>query len=123
MTSNTREDEREPLLLHETKALNPWQPEADPVRIAVLGKLAEELAECAAAVARCQIQGIDEREPVTGKLNREWLWQEIADVAATTRMAVEHFGLSEHVMNVRARRKMDHLHRWHELIRAKVEGK
>ena len=51
------------------KPLNPWQPERDPIRLAILGKLLEELAEAQAIVARCIIQGIDESEPVTGVHN------------------------------------------------------
>lgn len=51
--------------------LNPWHPMTDAINLAHLGKLAEELNECGAAVARCIIQGIDGSEPVTGKPNRE----------------------------------------------------
>lgn len=50
---------------------NPWHPISDPVDLKHLGKLSEELGECSAAVARCIIQGIDECEPVTGKINRQ----------------------------------------------------
>lgn len=39
----------------------PWHPEKDAVRLKHLGKLAEELNECGAAVSRCIIQGIDEK--------------------------------------------------------------
>ena len=47
---------------------NPWHPITDKVDLKYLGKLGEELNECGSAVSRCIIQGVDEREPVTGKL-------------------------------------------------------
>ena len=66
----------------ELRDANPWHPMSDAVDLKHLGKLAEELSEAGAAVARCIIQGIDEKEPVTGKINREWLQDELADVIA-----------------------------------------
>jgi hypothetical protein len=110
------ETQDEPPLLHETKALNPWQPERDPVRLAVLGKLAEELGEAGAIVARCIIQGIDESEPVTKVANREALTKELADVWATGTMAIELFGLSSADIARRVERKIQHLRAWHKLI-------
>jgi hypothetical protein len=110
--------QKDPPLLHETKALNPWQPERDPLRLAVLGKLNEELNEAGAMVARCIIQGIDECEPVTKKGNREALTNEIADVYATATMAVELFGLSSVDIARRMERKIQHLRAWHALIRS-----
>lgn len=59
---------------------NPWKAESDPVKLAVLGKLAEELGELTAAVARCIIQGVDGAHPVTGKPNIDWLFEEHIDV-------------------------------------------
>lgn len=98
------------------KPLNPWQPESNPITLAVLGKLAEELAEASGIVARCQIQGVGEREPVTLVQNREALQNELADVMATTEMAIKRFGLDVVAMRVRADRKIEHLTRWHQLI-------
>ena len=60
---------------------NPWKAEKDPKKLAILGKLAEELGELQAVVCRCIIQGADEVHPVTGKPNLEWLWEEMVDVA------------------------------------------
>lgn len=100
------------------KPLNPWVPERDPLALAVLGKLAEELGEASQMVARCIIQGIGESEPVTGKPNRHALEDEIADILATTTMAVEHFGLDLPRISDRRFKKIQHLTRWHGLIRA-----
>jgi hypothetical protein len=107
-----------PPLLHETKALSPWQPETDRLRLAILGKLGEELAEAGAMVSRCIIQGINESEPVTQVPNRLALQKELADVYATARMAIDHFKLDIDAMGLHQRRKEAHLRAWHGLITA-----
>lgn len=93
---------------------SPWEPETDPIRLKVLGKLAEELNEGGAAVARCIIQGIDEAEPVTGKLNRRWLEDEIADIEANIERTKLTFALDREYIDHRARRKLDYITRWLE---------
>lgn len=95
---------------------NSWTPMARPVDLKHLGKLGEELGEASAAVSRCLIQGIDEREPVTGKLNREWLEDELADVRANIALVVEHFGLDTARMGERALRKRNQLRAWHRML-------
>lgn len=97
--------------------VNPWRPMSDPLDLAVLGKFAEELAECAAIVSRCIIQGIEEREPVTGKLNREALSEEIADVMASMGLTGDHFGLDQESTLARAHRKVAGLRLWHDMLR------
>lgn len=106
----------DPPLLHETKALNPWQPDISPINLAVFGKLVEELNECGAICARCIIQGIDEAEPVTRVLNREALEKEAADVLATVEMLINHFKLDREAITARIARKMEHLKAWHRLL-------
>lgn len=91
---------------------SPWHPEADPQRLKVLGKLAEEANELGAALARCIIQGIDEAEPVTGKVNRVWLEDEIADVMANISIATRHFGLDQIRIDTRRLRKAAYIQRW-----------
>lgn len=115
-TSTPNQTRNEPSLLHETKALNPWQPEQDRLRLALLGKLLEEVNELGAALARCIIQGIGESEPVTGKPNVDWLEDEIADVSGAGSLVIEHFGLREKRINARFDRKVQHLRAWHRLI-------
>jgi hypothetical protein len=107
----------EPPLLHETKALNPWQPESNALALALLGKLSEEVGELTAAVARCMIQGINESEPVTGKPNRDWLEDELADVSAAGSLVIEYFGLNDRRMDARFDRKREHLKAWHRLLK------
>lgn len=94
---------------------NPWHPISDPVDLKHLGKLAEETGELGSALARCIIQGIDEREPVTGKCNREWLEDEIADVTANIALVTKHFNLDSERIFRRVLRKMEQLKKWHEL--------
>lgn len=95
--------------------LNPWHPDTDTVNLKHLGKLAEELSEAGSATARCIIQGIDECEPETGKLNREWLEDELADVMVNAELCTQRFGLNIERMAARMDRKREHLRRWHGL--------
>lgn len=94
---------------------NPWHPMTDPVDLKHTGKLLEELGECTSATARCQIQGIDEREPSTGVLNREWLTNEIADVLANIDLVIQRFGLNQARISDRKYKKIAHLRQWHKM--------
>lgn len=94
-------------------ALNPWHPMTDAVAVKHLGKLNEETNELGAATARCIIQGIDQREPVTGKLNSRWLEDEIADVLAGIELCIEHFDLDRPHMLNRLALKKKRLKEWH----------
>ncbi len=96
-------------------SINPWFPEPDPVLHQALGKLAEELGELTAIVARCLIQGYHEEEPVTHKLNRVALREEMIDVEAAMdwlrEIIVEPGGLSaRHV------RKLNGFREWQKMI-------
>lgn len=95
--------------------LNPWRPLTNAMDLKHLGKLAEECAELNAAIARCIIQGVDECEPVTGKSNRKWLTDEIADVLANINLVTSHFDLSKVEIEKRATQKIAHLRRWHAI--------
>lgn len=93
--------------------MNPWHPMSNPVDLKTMGKLNEELGECTAAVSRCLIQGIDEAEPTTGKANRDWLEDEIADVLAGFDITIERFGLDMAKIAARTNRKKTNLRAWH----------
>lgn len=95
---------------------SPWEPIRNPIHIAILGKLVEELNECGSAASRCIIQGIDEAEPVTGKINAEWLLDELADVQAGIILAKELIIANERYFLQRVERKLEHLRGWHQLI-------
>lgn len=92
---------------------NPWHPITDAVDLKHLGKLGEECNELSTAVSRCIIQGVDEAEPVTGKINRDWLLEEIADVRANIELVEEHFGLDCNRIALRVTKKKLHLRKWH----------
>lgn len=96
--------------------MNPWVPMSVPRDIKTLGKLQEENGELGAALARCLIQGIDACEPVTGKPNRLWLTEEIADVAANIALVIERFNLDSEFISARMERKMAQLRTWHEML-------
>ena len=96
--------------------VRPWVPISNPLHLKILGKLAEELGEATAAVARCIIQGICEQEPNTGKVNREWLEDEIADVKANLDLAVAAFDLDPARIERRAERKRQGQREWHKML-------
>lgn len=100
----------------EHQRVDPWIPMTKPIDIEHVGKLMEELNECGAALARCLIQGIDECEPDTKKINRLWLQQEIADVLANCALVIQHFNLSLEEIYIRKNAKMSKLRVWHRML-------
>lgn len=96
--------------------MHPWQPMKRPIDLKHMGKFAEELGECLSAVARCMIQGIEECEPITGKKNRYWLEEEIADVLANIELNIKHFDLNQSQIQERKVRKIRQLRSWHEML-------
>jgi hypothetical protein len=96
-----------------------WRPMTDPLDLMHLGKLGEEANELGAAVSRCLIQGVDECEPVTGKLNRDWLQDEIADVLCNMQLVIEHFNLDDESIYVRSEKKRAYLKQWHQQLTGK----
>lgn len=104
-------------MTNETHALvSPWRSMTRPVDLKHMGKLLEELGELTAAAARCVIQGVDEREPVTGKPNRAWLEEELADVLASIRLVTTHFHLDQLRMQARTKEKIERLRAWHAML-------
>jgi NTP pyrophosphatase (non-canonical NTP hydrolase) len=104
--------------VNQLRDANPWQPMTLSIDLKLLGKLGEECNELGSAVCRCIIQGIAEREPVTGKPNREWLEDEIGDVIANINLVTQHFGLDTARIAKRVIRKTEHLRAWHSLPEA-----
>lgn len=98
--------------------LPPWNPETDRVRLALLGKLLEELGEATQIAARCIIQGIDGIDPDDCTINRIVLEAELADVFAAASLVIKAFELTESAIAFRAERKSEHLLLWHEKLRA-----
>jgi hypothetical protein len=96
--------------------MNPWVPMSDPVDLKILGKLLEELGELSAAASRCLIQGANEAEPVTGKINSDWLAEEIADVKAGLLLTIQRFDLDRAKIDARMVIKYQGLHQWHKMV-------
>lgn len=100
-------------------AISPWMPETDPHRLAVLGKMIEELNECASRAARCIIQGLDEIDPDTGRPNRIELEKEMADVLACFDQVEGR--IEVYVGSNRRRDKGLGFDRWHRMIDEELE--
>lgn len=94
-----------------------WVPIDDKVHLAALGKLSEEAGELVSIISRCIIQGIDECDPETGKLNRVALGEEIADVRALTGLVINELALPGHAIVVRSDRKYKMKLDWLEMLR------
>lgn len=94
-------------------AMNPWHPMKDPVDLKHTQKAVEEAGEYISALARCSMQGIDEVHPVSGKSNRQWLMEEIADVRTTLKMVEERFKLER--LTDREDSKRRQLTIWHAM--------
>jgi NTP pyrophosphatase (non-canonical NTP hydrolase) len=92
--------------------LSPWTPDTNKTNLRVLGKAAEEAGEYGSALARCIIQGINESEPVTGKPNKEWLEEEVADVLATIDLLILKMALDWNFIKTRTVNKLTRLEGW-----------
>lgn len=101
------EDDQIPL-----KPVSLWIPMTNPGDVALIGKLGEELGECISAKDRCLIQGLDGAEPETGKVNKVWLEDEIADVLALTFLAKKRFKLDTFRIRDRMLAKVKYKEAW-----------
>ncbi len=97
----------------DSRDANPWHPMTNSVDLKHLGKLLEECGELVSALSRCLIQGINESEPVTGVVNKDWLENEIADVITGIELVEKRFGLMR--LEGRIAKKTKHLSQWHNL--------
>jgi hypothetical protein len=93
-----------------------WKPEPDVLIHQALGKACEEASELANILARCLIQGLDQREPVSGKPNRKALSDEIADLDAAVQWLRELTG--EEYDEERADRKLRGFRQWQRMLEA-----
>jgi hypothetical protein len=64
-----------------------WEPMTNKCDLAVLGKLGEEVCEAGAKLFRAIIQGINEADLETGKINKNAIEDELADIEAMIRHA------------------------------------
>lgn len=99
-----------------------WLPESRTVIHQALGKGAEEAAELGKILARCLIQGLDEKDPKTGVPNLAALADELADMEATIEWLFELLPLDVESHNARAGRKLDGFRRWKAMLEAYAHG-
>lgn len=90
----------------------PWIPIDSKVELAIIGKLQEELGELQAILARSMIQGIYEKDPDTGAINKDSMQEELADVDALSNILAIHFNLDNSAMSIRTQAKMKHIRQW-----------
>lgn len=98
--------------------ITPWQPITDPLTLAVLGKLGEELNEAAGRVSRSVIQGLDATDPDSGLLNSVHLSWELGHVLA----CIDMLGTVLAIVPDQAQRytKIVGYQRWHNMIIAQA---
>ena len=89
-----------------------WVPMKDPRLLAAIGKLGEEVNELGAIIFRCIIQGINEKDPETGKHNLVALAEEIADVRALSAIVIKETHLDWVTILERAERKSKMKNKW-----------
>jgi NTP pyrophosphatase (non-canonical NTP hydrolase) len=81
-----------------------------------MGKLGEELGELQAVASRCIIQGIDEVDPESGKINRRRLTEEIADVYAQLDCTITALNLDVVAIEERRERKCGYMREWESMF-------
>lgn len=117
LSEETERSKQLPLFVDKgSDKLSPWQPANDPIEVAFWGKALEELGELSAIISRCMIQGVNECEPSTGKLNKSALAEEIADVKAMIEIIMTFNNIPEFVLDERMAHKKAKFHRWINIL-------
>jgi hypothetical protein len=93
-----------------------WIPITDLKTLAALGKLAEEVNELGAIIARSIIQGLGGANPETGEINIAALAKEIADVSGLSELVIDQLGLDAAAINERAEKKLRMKQEWIEML-------
>lgn len=94
-----------------------WIPTTNLMELRRLGKLSEECGELSAIAGRCIIQGLDGKEPTTGKVNRLALQEELADLQAQIGCCVLAFDLDQDAMAKRTAHKIGLMAEWEDMFR------
>lgn len=97
-------------------ALQKWTPTTDLLMLRRMGKLIEELGELSVVASRCVIQGIDEVDPGSQRLNRDRLEREIADVYAQLDCTVLALKLNQHFIHTRKLDKRKQMGEWEAMF-------
>lgn len=99
-----------------------WVPMTNPVHLAVLGKAGEELGELISAKDRCIIQGLDGIDPDSGKVNLDWLTDEVADVEAMLLHIKQRFNLDRKAIQERRERKYFYKGAWFDKLQRDLDA-
>lgn len=100
--------------------LTKWTPTTNLMMLRRMGKLIEELNELSVVAARCIIQGIDEVDPSSGKVNRLRLEHELADVLAQCMVTVQNLKLNADAIDTRAADKIHQMAEWEAMFEEEV---
>jgi NTP pyrophosphatase (non-canonical NTP hydrolase) len=100
-----------------------WVPMDDKIILAAIGKLGEEVSECAKAIFRAIIQGLDERDPKTQQTNIAALQDEIADVRGLTDLVANLLDMPADEIAERATMKRHHKEQWLGMLMRAGYGK
>lgn len=95
--------------------MSKWVPTTDLKELRRLGKLGEELGEASAVASRCIIQGLDELDPSSKRINRNRLEDEIADVLAQCNVTINMLNLDSDRIKERQYDKEKQMWVWEEL--------
>jgi hypothetical protein len=98
--------------------LSDWETEPSPHVLAVVGKLGEEACELGNICFRIAIQGLDGKDPETGKPNIQALMEEIADVRAMSANAIARLQISEAAVARRAQGKLEWKRPWFDFTKS-----
>jgi hypothetical protein len=97
-----------------------WVPTTDLMMLRRMGKTLEELGELVSVAARCIIQGIDEVDPGSGKINRDRLIDETADVLAQCQENIDRLGLSRERIEARSCTKRGYMQEWEAMFESEA---
>ena len=96
--------------------MSKWTPTTNLMMLRRMGKLQEELSELGSVAARCIIQGIDEVDPGSGRINRDRLVDEIADVIAQCEVTMDKLNLDDGYIYERVAEKVCQMAEWEGLF-------
>ena len=98
-------------------ALTKWIPTTNLLMLRRMGKTIEELSELSNVASRCIIQGIDEIDPGTGRVNRDRLEDELADVIAQCVVTINLLKLDFPYIDERVIKKVGLMQEWESMFR------
>lgn len=94
-----------------------WTPTTNLLMLRRMGKMIEEMNELGQVASRCIIQGIDEVDPSSQRLNRDGLIEEIADVYAQLDETVAALSLDDAAIQTRRAKKRILMQEWEEMFK------